>query len=194
MWEIRLLVFLIALPGFLVWVVVLKTLMERPFPVLEAPPGGPVRYPLAPMDNVNLLSTLAVALIVPAIVLLGPALLLGIWFLWRPLRFELGASGLRVVWPLRSRSIGVNDLRGAELLDRTALKTRFGTPMRFGAGGFCGGFGLGIASQQTFAMYVSRIDRFVVVWLASARPLLITPANPEGFVQHVQGLASRPLA
>jgi len=59
-----------------------------------------------------------------------------------------------------------------------------------GRRGLWGGFGLLVASRESFAMYVSRTDRFVLVRLRAGRSLLLTPAEPERFVAALQSAAA----
>jgi hypothetical protein len=45
-----------------------------------------------------------------------------------------------------------------------------------------GGFGLLKTARETFSMWISRTDEFVIVRLRGERPLLVTPTNPARFV------------
>ena len=106
----------------------------------------------------------------------------GVWFGFRPSRFELDAHALRIVWPLRSRVIERADIESARIVTSTEFRNEYGYGMRIGAGGLWGGFGLLKTSRETFSMWISRTDRFVIVQLRGARPLLLTPTLPERFV------------
>jgi len=59
-----------------------------------------------------------------------------------------------------------------------------------GRRGLWGGFGLLVTSRESFATYVSRTDRFVLVRLRAERSLLLTPAEPERFVAALQSAAA----
>jgi hypothetical protein len=109
---------------------------------------------------------------------------------WRPLRFEVGGHSLMLVWPLRSRLVEGRQIKSVEILPRAEFRRRYGWGYRVGAGGLWGGFGLLVTSRESFAMYVSRTDRFVVVRLRTGRPLLVTPAEPERFVAALQRAAA----
>ena len=108
-----------------------------------------------------------------------------VWFLFRPTRFELDAQALRIVWPLRARVIARADIESARILTSAEFRREYGYGMRIGAGGLWGGFGLLKTGRETFSMWISRTDRFVIVRMRGARPLLVTPALPERFVEVV---------
>jgi hypothetical protein len=105
-----------------------------------------------------------------------------VWFLFRPTRFEVDADALRIVWPLRQRAIARTDVEDARILGSAEFRRDHGLGVRIGAGGLWGGFGLLKTRQTTFSMWISRTDRFVIVRLRGARPLLLTPDDPERFV------------
>ena len=104
---------------------------------------------------------------------------------WRPMRFELEGDQLRIVWPVRSRSISTRAVLRARVLTSAEFRREFGYGMRIGTGGLWGGFGLLKTRRETFSMWISRLDRMVLVELRGARPLLITPDRPEEFVRAV---------
>lgn len=108
---------------------------------------------------------------------------LSVWFWWRPSRFELTPQSLTLVWPLRSRTIPVNQIREVSLLGRDDFRREYRYGLRVGAGGLWGGFGLLVTAKGTLAMYISRTDAFVMLQLAGDRPLMITPEQPEHFVE-----------
>jgi hypothetical protein len=108
-----------------------------------------------------------------------------VWLAWRPVRFELEGEQLHIVWPVRSRSISTRAVVGARVLTSPEFRSEFGYGVRIGAGGLWGGFGLLKTRRATFSMWISRLDRMVLVELRGARPLLITPERPEEFVKAV---------
>jgi MFS transporter, ACS family, aldohexuronate transporter len=105
-----------------------------------------------------------------------------VWLVWRPSRFEVSEAGLRIEWPVRQRMIVASQIASVTILARAEFRDEYGHGIRIGAGGLWGGFGLLATSKGALSMYVSRTDRLVLVRLASGRPLLLTPANPERFV------------
>jgi hypothetical protein len=115
-----------------------------------------------------------------ALVVLSYALV-GLAF--RPTRFEVDDAALRIVWPVRSREIPRADVEAARRVDAAAFRAEFGLGARVGAGGLWGGFGLLKTRSTTFSMWISRTDAFVIVRLRGARPLLLTPDDPDGFVR-----------
>ena len=112
-----------------------------------------------------------------------------IWVFMRPSRFELSRGGLEIIWPGRSSMIPLADICGVEILTKADFSQRFGRGMRVGAGGLFGGFGLLMTTRgPTMSFYISRVDRFVLVSRVSARNLLVTPEDPERFVETLRGL------
>jgi len=161
------------------------------------------RYDLAPIGP-GLKAMTGVLLLLPPILflnaLLAPAparFVLGgafvfvcliyasVWFWWRPGYFELDGDRLRIAWPARSRTISRGSIRSARIATSKEFRSEYGYGMRIGAGGLWGGFGLLKTRRATFSMWISRLDRMVIVELDGARPLLITPANPERFVESI---------
>ena len=106
-----------------------------------------------------------------------------VWFVWRPTRFEVDPNALRIVWPVRARTIPRGSIASVRMILGGDLRTEYGAGVRIGAGGLWGGFGLLKTRTTTFSMWISRTDKLVVVELRDARPLLVTPDDPERFVQ-----------
>ena len=105
-----------------------------------------------------------------------------VWFVWRPTGFEIDAETLRIVWPIRSRTIPRSAVMDVRIVTGAEFRAEYGYGMRIGAGGLWGGFGLLKMRRTTFSMWISRLDRFVIVDLRGARrPLLVTPEEPERF-------------
>ena len=111
-------------------------------------------------------------------------LFLGIWLHARPTRFELTPGELRLVWPIRRRSIPRSRIAGARRISSAELRREFGFCARVGAGGLWGGFGwLWTSRAGLLDLYVSRLDGWVLVERpAPDRPLLITPEDPDAFL------------
>jgi hypothetical protein len=108
-----------------------------------------------------------------------------VWFGFRPTRFDVDAATLRIVWPIRSREIARADVESARIVTSAEFRAEYGLGMRVGAGGLWGGFGLLNTSRESFSMWISRTDSYVIVKLRNARPLLLTPTQPERFVDLV---------
>lgn len=127
-------------------------------------------------------------LAVPGVLLL--VLYSWVWLRFRPRRFVVSPDALNVHWPLKRRRIWRRDIAAVRLVDQVALRRDIGWGMRVGAGGLWGGFGwLWTQRRGIVQMYVSRTDRFVWIERISARPWLVTPDDPEGFVR---ALSSEP--
>jgi hypothetical protein len=120
---------------------------------------------------------------------MGPAVFVSaiyawIWLRFRPTRFVVHADRIEVVWPWKRRTIPLATIESASIVDRAELRRRTGFGMRVGAGGLWGGFGWYWTTRRGIAqMYVSRLDRFVWIERGRERPWMITPEDPEGFVQ-----------
>lgn len=128
-------------------------------------------------DGGALLALLAVGAIVSSIYL-------AVWLWFRPSYFRLTEVGLEIGFPLRDIAVRRSNLESAVLLSPAELRSRIGFAIRVGAGGLWGGFGW-IWSRRAgwVEHYVSRLDGFVWVERRAGRPLLLTPADPEAFVQ-----------
>lgn len=105
-----------------------------------------------------------------------------VWLAFRPTRFEVDGQALRIVWPLWARTIERRDVEAVRIITAEEFRSEHGYGMRIGAGGLWGGFGLLKTRTTMFSMWISRTDRFVIVNLKGARPLLVTPEQPEQFV------------
>lgn len=112
-----------------------------------------------------------------------------IWLWFRPTRFEFDDTAFKIIWPIRSKSWKRAELTGAQLISAAEFRKRYGLGIRIGSGGLWGAFGLLKTSQQTFTMYVSRTDSFVLLNFQTGRPLLITPERPVEFVNSLNLLA-----
>lgn len=111
-----------------------------------------------------------------------------VYFLFRPLYFEVTADGLGIIWPLRARAIPKSQIRAVRTMEAKAFRAEYGYGMRVGAGGLWGGFGLLKTSKQTFSMWISRTDAFVLIDLDGDRPLLLTPKDPALFTAAIERL------
>ena len=108
-----------------------------------------------------------------------------VWFGFRPTAFVVEHDALTIAWPLWQRTIPREAVEDARIVSAAAFRDEYGTGMRIGAGGLWGGFGLLRTSRETFSMWISRTDAFVIVRVRGARALLVTPANPERFVDEL---------
>ena len=160
----------------------------------------PRSFPLAPMSQLIVVLT-AVVLALPVVfivagllrpvrfVLLGAAafvvvMCVAVWLFARPTRFEVSSGELALIWPLRRRVIVRTNIASARVIGRGELKKEIGWAVRVGVGGLWGAFGsLWTARRGSVEVYVSRTDGLVWIERRVGRPLLITPANPEGFLR-----------
>lgn len=157
-------------------------------------------FPLAPMSRVIAFLTVALwALPVLFLVLaaagaahwflgatgVGLGVLFGaIWLWWRPARFVLGAAGLEVRFPGRQMTVPAGDVTGVRTLAAADFRREFGFALRVGVGGLWGGFGwLWTRRGGWVEFYISRTDGFVLVERRDGTPLLLTPEDPEDFVE-----------
>ena len=106
----------------------------------------------------------------------------------RPLGFDVGPAGLRIRWFGRSMFIPRSRLRGAELVDSSTFREEFGSAVRVGAGGFLGGFGYAWTRRGWVDLEISRLSGMVLIRTVG-RPLLVTPEDPQRFVNHLNAVA-----
>jgi hypothetical protein len=158
--------------------------MRKRFPI--APMSRPVRVltiALLPLPAVLLVlgSRLPTAAPLTQVGLAVAALYGAVWLFWRPTHFDVTPEGLRIRFPGRARLVPAGDLASARTIGAAAFRERFGWALRIGVGGLFGGFGwLWTRRRGLVEFYVSRTDGLVLVERREGRPLLVTPADPEG--------------
>ena len=108
-----------------------------------------------------------------------------VWAYYRPSAFDVSEAGLTVRWPVRRRLWRAEEIASV----RQVTRGEIGTPWRlWGAGGMWGLFGLCKSkSIRRFDAFISRGDGWVLIELTGGRPLVITPADPDRFVQALTG-------
>ncbi len=166
--------------------------------------GGGRWYPLAPMDRMFQVMTW-VLLVLMAVLAGGFAIaaarepeawvgipvtlfialvIAGVWCYARPSGFELTSDRLCIRFPLRTREVPLSDVvQGGRI-----TKDEVGFVLRLcGAGGLWGGFGL-MWSRNVgkFDAYISSLHAMVRIDRRDARPLVISPADPDAFVRELQ--------
>jgi hypothetical protein len=105
----------------------------------------------------------------------------------RPARFEISSDALSIVWPIRRREIARASIGGVQIVTSRELRAECGLLLRVGVGGLWGGFGRLWSSKGIHLdFYVSRTKPLVLVRLRQGRHLLITPEQPERFVDALQ--------
>jgi hypothetical protein len=163
------------------------------------------RFALAPMSSLIRALT-AVVLAIPALFVfaglatparillpvgLGTAILyVAIWLAGRPTAFEVSPAGVVIRFPWRSRTIPAREIASVRAISSRTFREEYGFAVRIGVGGLWGGFGWLWTSQRGLVeLYVSRLDGLVVIERrAGGMPLLLTPAEPEEFVDTLAGL------
>jgi hypothetical protein len=170
----------------------------------------PSIFPLAPMSALVAVITwgfLAAGVVLPVVMVAGApkgliglaASLLGtlplavaamVWLTLRPGRFEVTPQGVWIHWPVRRRLLAAHEIAEVRVLSRKEV----GFSIRVcGAGGVFGGFGWFWSHRVgLFHAYASRNDCLVLIRLASAKPLIVTPARREEFVQAVRRFVVTP--
>ena len=107
-----------------------------------------------------------------------------VWLRFRPSRFVVHADALEVIWPLKSRRLLRRDIAAVRHIDAATLHAQTGWVARVGVGGLWGAFGwLWTERKGIVQMYVTRTDGLVWIELKGARPWLITPDDPDGFIR-----------
>lgn len=159
------------------------------------------RFRLAPMSSVMAIVTviclsIPLAFVIP--VWLGPPLirtLMGsvaaiivvsyavVWLWMRPSAFVVDATRLELIWPMRRRSIARRDIVRVRKLTIADLEQELGYMLRVGAGGLWGGFGLAKTALGYMELWVSRTDWIVWIECRDRRSLLVTPEEPDRFVE-----------
>jgi len=110
-----------------------------------------------------------------------------VWAGLRPSRFLITANQLTLTFPARQRSFPLADLGEAQLLSEAEFRQKFGWALRIGVGGLWGGFGWLYTGQKgMLEFYVSRSDGLVWIERRSGNDLLLTPDQPEHFIQALQ--------
>jgi hypothetical protein len=112
-----------------------------------------------------------------------------VWKYMRPSGFEVDTLGLVVVWPWRRRVLSARNIASARIIQKSDFWSEFGFPLRVGAGGLWGGFGLLWTHRRGWInFYITRSNDMVVVERAGQGPLLITPERPEEFLAQLRGI------
>jgi hypothetical protein len=109
-----------------------------------------------------------------------------LWLLARPLDFQVTRDALEIRWPLRRQRVRRADITAVwAVSESTGLGEGLGARLvRVGAGGLWGTFGLLWTSRRGWVTcYASRFDGLVVVERRGARPLLLSPDDPQAFVE-----------
>jgi hypothetical protein len=108
------------------------------------------------------------------------------WF--RPVAMEVGAEGLRILYPMRWRTIPRGKIVRAWRVDYKAL-----SPMiRIGVGGFLGIFGMFYRPGKGWVdVNVTSTRDLVLLERSGGHPLLLSPQNPAAFLQSL-GMAEEP--
>lgn len=147
--------------------------------------------------------TVALLLLAPAFPVIGvvvgaPSLglvggLLGVlyvatWLVARPAGFALQPTALWLVFPLWRHPIGWEGVVGAQRVpDARALREALGVPFRVGVGGLWGVFGWVWTTRRGWVVTLtSRADGGVLVEREGAAPLLLSPDDPQAFVEAVR--------
>jgi hypothetical protein len=110
-----------------------------------------------------------------------------VWVGFRPARFLITADQLKISFPARQRSFPLADLGEVQILSETEFRQKFGWALRIGVGGLWGGFGWLYTGQKgMLEFYISRSDGLVWIERRSGNDLLLTPDQPEHFIQALQ--------
>lgn len=112
------------------------------------------------------------------------ALIATVWLVFRPQRFERTADGVELVFPLRRLHIMRAEVTRATRLDRPALHRQTGITVRVGFAGLFGNFGLLWTTKLGWvSVYSTSLDEWVLVERKAARPILLSPADPDALVR-----------
>ena len=127
--------------------------------------------------------------------LVGLALILlygAVWVWCRPTEFVLSPDQLTIVFPGWKRPIQMTEISGFRATSAAGFNQEFGLPIRIGVGGLWGGFGwLWTSRQGLIEFYVSRSKGLVLIDLKVGKTILITPVEPQRFVEEGNALSTR---
>lgn len=162
-------------------------------------------FPVAPMSPVIRTLTILLLALPPLFVAVGlhdpgptrplmvgvgllvAGLYLGIWLWARPSRFEVTEDRLVLVWPLRRRAIPRSEIDSTLVVDLAGFRAAYGRPIRIGAGGLFGTFGwLWSRRSGRLDVYATNLGPWVVIERRAARPLILSPADCDGFAAALQ--------
>ena len=115
--------------------------------------------------------------------------LVGIYFYafsYYPVKYSITRNELAVHRPFARLKINMTTIKSAVIIDRGNIRaTRI-----FGSGGFFGYWGsFANYSIGKMTWYVTRRDKAVLVETVEGRKILLSPDEPEQFVQHVTNLS-----
>jgi hypothetical protein len=124
----------------------------------------------------------------------GLILLLYVFILlWsRPRAFELSGDALHIRWPVRHLALALRDLERAEVVTLDQVRAEFGRGVRAGAGGMWGAFGRYVTPSVSMRMYISRLDGLVLLRFSGGALWLISPEDPQPFVDALRASLARP--
>ena len=121
------------------------------------------------------------------------ALYAAVWLWFRPSQFTLTDESLDIQFPLRRRRFPTANFIDVRAMDSKAFRAEVGWAVRVGVGGLWGGFGWLLTQQRGLVeFYISRMDGFVYIDLRDGSPLLLTPANPQQFVETLKQIVRTP--
>lgn len=141
-----------------------------------------IRYKLAPMDQYMLRMTKVCLLIPVFFFLTGPLLpyflILAflitflysmIWLRLRPKAFVVDGEAFTIEWPVGKQTWNRSEIVSVEFMTFEKFKKAYG-----------------LVFWTNFRMFISRIDGFVIVNFREGKPLMMTPENPESFIQNLK--------
>ena len=106
-----------------------------------------------------------------------------VWLWYRPTQFTIAEDAIEITFPIRQRSIPTGNITAIRAIDLKEFRDEVGWAVRVGAGGLWGGFGwLWTQRRGLVEFYISRLDGFVYIDRTDGKPLLISPVNPQLFV------------
>src|SRR5690606_25398179 len=110
------------------------------------------------------------------------------WLFSRPARFVIHPDRFEIIWPLKRRCLERHKITNVHIIDSKELQQETGWCLRVGVGGLWGAFGwLWTKRRGIVQMYISRTDGFVWIECGHGRPWLITPEQPQIFVEKLAG-------
>lgn len=115
--------------------------------------------------------------------------LVGIYFLCfsaHPIKYSIAGKELVVHRPFANIKINITTIKSAVIIDRGSISAA----RIFGSGGFFGYWGsFANYSLGKMTWYVTRRDTAVLVETVAGKKIVLSPDQPEQFVQHLTNLS-----
>lgn len=119
----------------------------------------------------------------------GLIIILLLTYGFSPKRYGLQDRQLVIYRPFQNKIYATEDMHSVSIVSKEEMK---GSMRVFGVGGLFGYFGLFRNSRYgTMIWYATRRDQFVVIERSNGRTIILTPDDPNSFVQEINQTIQR---